>query len=120
MAKIKWKHKFAASTVLEVIIAMIIILVVLGLGLTIYSNVMRQSTPARQIRARMIIKKMLISTPYVAEGVEEQAFGQWTARLEHKPYQGNTALTEVQVEVIDENGTRVAGSRQVITNTPKP
>lgn len=117
MAQLKWKHKFEASTVLEVIVAMVVILVVLGLALTIYSNVMRQSTPARQIRARMLIKKALLTAQLNQEGVDEQTYSGWVVKSEWKSYKGNDRLIEIQVTVSDENGLKVAGSRQVVINS---
>ncbi|MDT3403748.1 type II secretion system protein [Mucilaginibacter terrae] len=116
MAQLKWKHKFDGSTVVEVIVAMVIIMIVLGLGLTIYSNVMRQSIPARQIRARMIVKKVFMSAQLQPEVTNEQSFGSWHARYEASPYRHNEKLLEVQVVVSDENGNRITESRQLVIN----
>ncbi|OOQ58331.1 hypothetical protein [Mucilaginibacter pedocola] len=56
------KHKLTASSLLEVLIAMVVIVVVFGIGMMIYSNVARSSVTTTKLRARSILDTELSDT----------------------------------------------------------
>lgn len=58
MAKLK-SSQVKASTLLEVIIAMVIILIVFSLAIGIYNNVLSATTPVKQLQVRAITEQMI-------------------------------------------------------------
>lgn len=58
MAKLRSKQ-VKASTLLEVIIAMVIILVVFSLAIGIYNNVLSATTPVKQQQAKAITEQVI-------------------------------------------------------------
>ena len=53
------RTKIMASTILEVIVAMVIIVVVFGIAMMIYTNVLRMSLSVKKIQAQAILKETL-------------------------------------------------------------
>jgi Tfp pilus assembly protein PilV len=114
MAGIQLNKRVAASTLLEVVISMVIILVVFGIAMMIFTNVMRFSTPAKQVRAAAILHDELAK----AEGAK--AFNTQTLsvagfRVEETVSQYNEApgLLLVQLTAFDQNQQQVAELQKI-------
>ncbi|WP_345954243.1 hypothetical protein [Mucilaginibacter sp. PAMB04168] len=115
MAKLGLK-KLPASSILEVVVALVVILLVLSLSLTIYSNVMRQSLSARKLQAQFRLQEALVQLKHdrsldlpVQDGlVIEKTLA---------PYENNSRLTLVYLKAYDDTHRLLAETRQIIILT---
>lgn len=57
--KLIFNSRVKASTILEVLISMIFIIVIFGIAMMIYTNVIRQSLSVQQLHAQAILKSVL-------------------------------------------------------------
>jgi len=60
MVKVKKISRLKADSVLEVVIAAVLVVVIFGIAMMVYSNVLRTSRPVKQVRAAAILKSMAI------------------------------------------------------------
>jgi Tfp pilus assembly protein PilV len=58
-SKLIIQHKLKASTIIEVLISMVIIMVVFGMAMMIYANVIRSSLSVKKVRAEAILNEIL-------------------------------------------------------------
>lgn len=114
MAAIKtWK--LAASSVLEVVIAMVIILVVFSTGMMIFSNVTRMSLSASQLEAESIAKKTLLLTEQTGQ-LTNQVFqeDQFKVVVTVKDSSADSGLTNICVDAYNEQLQKVATAQKLI------
>ena len=57
MAKIKTIYRLKADSLLEVIIAAVLIVIIFGIAMMVYSNILRTSRPVKQVRAAAFLRK---------------------------------------------------------------
>lgn len=69
--KLKNKVRVQASTILEVIISMVIILVVFGIAMMISANVLRSSLSVKKIKARALLNELLIKAENSKENTSQ-------------------------------------------------
>jgi Tfp pilus assembly protein PilV len=114
----KGKQRIAASSILEVVVSMVIIVMVLGISLMIYSNVVRQSLSARQLKAQFLLQQTLLK---VDNGSLEQTevVDQWQINREIKPYEADTRLILVHLTAYDEQHNLIAEIRKVMIGHEK-
>lgn len=113
MAQLK-PNQVKASTLLEVIIAMVIILIVFVIATGIYTNVIRSSPSVKAQQARALAMSM------IRESIAER---DWTDESTEKdsvrlsktviPYEGYTDLLLITVTAT-EHGKTVGQSKQII------
>jgi len=60
MGKVKNISRLKADSLLEVVIAAVLVVVIFGIAMMVYSNVLRTSRPVKQVRAAAILKSMAI------------------------------------------------------------
>lgn len=115
--KVTFNAKVKASTILEVIIAMVVILVVFGIAMMIYANVTQSSLSVKKIKAEAILKEYLQN----AEKADENTTQTFTAddlRIEQqvKSYDNEKKLIEIDLAAYDANQQQVAELHKVIIN----
>jgi type II secretory pathway pseudopilin PulG len=112
------KYRLAASSILEVVVSMVIIVMVLGISLMIYSNVVRQSLSARQLKAQFLLQQALLK---IDNSSLEQidAVDQWQIIREVKPYEADTHLILVHLTAYDEGHNLIAEIRKVMIGHEK-
>lgn len=109
------KSQVKASTVLEVIISMVIIVLVFGTAMMIYGNVTRMSLSAQKLRAQAILAQTMkaVQDTKSTQSVKSLIAG-FTVERTVKPYDGNTQLLEVDLKAYDENNQLQAELNQLI------
>lgn len=118
MAGSKLKTRVRASTILEVVISMVIIVVVFGIAMMIYTNVLRMSLSVKKLRAQALLNEMALSTEHNTEGTpSDVVVGDLRIQQEIKPYNGDADLVELHLTAFDENKQKVAELQQVIMNS---
>lgn len=102
-----------ASTLLEVIVSMVIIVVVFGIAMMIYTNVLRFSLSAKKLRAQMILNQTMLKAENNPQSITQTlTVGDFRVEQEIKPYTNN--LTEIHLTAYDQNQQKIAELEKVI------
>jgi len=107
--------KVKASTILEVLISMIIIILVFGVAMMIYSNVTRLSLSVKKIHAQAVLQEMMRNIEQSKENISQSVVsGDFTIEQSVKSYNDNANLVGVSLTAYDDNHQEVAELRKVI------
>lgn len=114
--KLMIKSRAKASTVLEVVISMVVIVLVFGTAMMIYGNVTRMSLPAQKLRAQAVLTRVMkeVRDMEPAEAAKSVIAG-FTIERTVKVYDGNSKLLEVDLKAYDENDQLLAELNQLIS-----
>ena len=104
-----------ASTVLEVVISMVIIIVVFGIAMMIYSNVTHMSLSGQKIRAEAVLAEVMRGM----QGAEpvantENVIAGFTIERSVKTYAENDKILQVELKAYDENHHILAELNELI------
>jgi hypothetical protein len=104
-----------ASTVLEVVISMVIIIIVFGIAMMIYGNVTRMSLSGQKIRAEAVLAEVMRGMQG-AEPVSdtETIIAGFTIKRSVKTYAENGKLLQVELKAYDENHQVLAELNELI------
>jgi Tfp pilus assembly protein PilE len=119
MAGSKLDAGIKASTIMEVIVSMVIIVIVFGIAMMIFTNVLRVSLSAKKIRAQALLQETLLNAER-NPGNTTETFTIDDFRIEQvdAPYQQNSSLTAIHLTAFDQNQQKVADLQKVIINQP--
>jgi len=113
--KLTITRKVAGSTILEVLISMVIIIVVFGIAMMIYSNVTRFSLSAKRIKAEAVLQERLLSIEQSKISLDETvAIGDFQVQQVIKVYRDSSHLSDVHLTAWDDNHQKVAELQKVI------
>lgn len=113
--KINFRSKVKSSTVLEVVVSMVIIILVFGISMMIYSNVMRLSLSPQKIKAQAILEKALAQAEQEIAPVNKTVIiGDIGIEEEVKPYPENTNLSDIHLAAYDINKQKITELEKVI------
>lgn len=109
------KTKVAASTILEVVIAMVIIILVFGIAMMIYTNVLRMSLSAKKIQAQAILQETLFNAEKTNNYASQSTIiGDFRIEEEVKSFGGDTTLKEIHLTAFDGNQQQITELQKVI------
>jgi type II secretory pathway pseudopilin PulG len=113
--KLKLNSKLPASSILEVVIAMVLIVIVFGIAMTIFANVLRTTLSVKQLRAQAILQE-IFSAGGTYQTFENRTFqsGDLTITETVSPYGGEKDLVSVKLEAFDQNKESTAVCRKII------
>lgn len=116
-SKLTGQPKLKGSTILEVVISMVVIMVVFGIAMMIFANVMRTSLSAKKIRAEAVLNDALLKCES-SNGITSQTFTDGDLRLEQAVKSFNDAknLVEIDLTVYDSNQEKIMELQKVIIN----
>lgn len=107
--------KLKASTVLEVVISMVIIVVVFGIAMMIYTNVTHMSLSGQKIKAQAVLTKIMKDAEATGQPLEqEMTIDDLTIESSIKHDVQNDQLLEADLKAYDENHQLLAELRQLI------
>ncbi|MEO7215182.1 hypothetical protein [Mucilaginibacter sp.] len=113
--QLKLSSKLPASSILEVVIAMVIIVIVFGIAMMIYTNVLRFSLSGKKIKAEAILQETLLaanqSKQYENRSFEVDGF---SIQQEALPVNGSGRLMQFTLVALDINRDTVAKVQQLI------
>jgi hypothetical protein len=112
MAGSKLNGRVNASTIMEVIVSMVIIVIVFSIAMMIFSNVLRLSLSAKKIRAQAILNETMIKAEHNTENIA-QAFTIDDFRVEQEVKSYNNA-TVLHLTAYDRNQQKIAELEKVI------
>jgi Tfp pilus assembly protein PilV len=115
MAENKLKSRVKGSSILEVVIAMVVIVAIFGIALMIFSNVMRSSLTVKKIRAQAIAQQLLLTTE-AQRSFTDTAFLSGDLQIERRSgsYTQNTDLAEIRVTALDSNKDTLVSAAKII------
>ncbi len=114
--KLRYNTVINASTILEVIISMVIIIVVFGIAMMIYANIMQSSLSVKKMYAEAILKKQLILAEKDSANMSNASIVIDDFRIEQQAttYDGNNDLIEIQLSAYDNNQNKVAELNKIL------
>ncbi|MET3981630.1 hypothetical protein ABIB62_004246 [Mucilaginibacter sp. UYP25] len=107
--------KLMASSILETVVAMVIIVVVFSTAMVILANVLKSSVSVTQIRAAALLKEQMEKT--VASTTRDDLTfnsGDIEVRQAILPLAGHTGLVQVNLIAVDHKGRNLAELHQII------
>ncbi len=112
--KLKINSRIGASSILEVIIAMVLILIVFTIAMMISANVLRSSLSFKKINAHAILHETLIEVELGADiGSKSFTIDDFEVVQEVKPYNGTPGLKEVHLKAYDSNKQLIAEAKKI-------
>ena len=119
MAGNKLNSQVNASTILEVIISMIIIVIVFGIAMMIYTNVLRLSLSTKKLRAQALLQEtMLKAEQTTANTAQSLTIDDFRIEQEVSPYNKESNLTLIHLTAYDQNQQKIAELQKVIVIRP--
>ncbi|HTK19619.1 MAG TPA: hypothetical protein VL442_08910 [Mucilaginibacter sp.] len=104
-----------ASSVLEVIVSMMIIILVFGIAMMIYTNVSRQSLSGQKLKAQAILAQIMKEMGKAEQSAnQESIIGGFTVERSLKPYAKNGRLLQIDLIAFDQNNQLLAELHQLI------
>lgn len=114
MAQLRHHTKIKAATLLEVIVAMVVIMIVFTLATGIFANIIKSSPSVKQHHVNALLAQV------IAESITKQNWKDETITVDSmilqktvKPYQDYADLLQIQV-VATERGQEIAALNQIV------
>jgi len=113
--KIKFTARVQGSTIQEVVVSMVIIMIVFGIAMVIFANVIKFSVSAKRIRDEAMLEEMLLKAGRTGDNTNSSVTVA-DLRIEQviKPIKNEDGLEEFQLTAFDANGQQVAQVREII------
>ncbi len=112
--KLTIQTKVNASTILEVVVSMVIIILVFGIAMMIYANVVRMSLSVKKIKAQAILQQTLLQAEQTNDrSTQSLMIDEFRIEQEIKPY-GN--LADIHLTAYDANQEKIAEVEKIIGN----
>jgi len=113
MAELKTIKKINAATLLETMVALTIIVIVFGIGLSVLNNVMRSEKMYLHFKADVLIEKYFYD---VTDTTGQNKFMDNGFRVERSfhPYPKDPALTILEVKVLSANNKLIEKQKQIV------
>ncbi len=106
--------RLPASTILEVVVSMVVIILVFGLAMTIFTNVMRVSVSAKKISACAQLQEALLTIEKAGEASSRSfSNGDYSIVEESRPY-GQNGLIIIKLTAYDVNKVMIASVQKII------
>ncbi|MHB8208035.1 hypothetical protein [Mucilaginibacter sp.] len=115
--KLIFKSKIAASSIIEVLISMVVIMVVFGITMMIYANIIQSSLSVKKIRAQAILNQTLQADESSASNISTTfTAGDLSIEQTVKSYNNEPNLTEIDLAAYDAGGKELITLHKVIIN----
>ncbi|MDP9080024.1 MAG: hypothetical protein M3O71_21570 [Bacteroidota bacterium] len=117
MAGSKLTNRVKASSILEVIVSMVVIVIVFGIAMMIYANVLRVSPSAKKLRAQAILENEMLKAEHSTDSLAQfVTIDDFRIDEELKPYPDNADLSIVHLAAFDQNQQKIAELQKIILN----
>jgi len=113
--KVNMKAVVKASTILEVVIAMVLIVVVFSIAMMIFANVTSSSLSVKKIRAQAILHETLLNAEKTRDTVSK-SLNVEDFRIEQdiKPYNQMSQVYDIRLTAYDGNQQKITELEKVI------
>lgn len=108
-------QKVRASTIIEVLISMIVIMVVFGMAMLIFANVTRSGVSEKKVRSSAVLQQILLDDEKTAD-LGSRMFTVDSLRVEQqvKNYNNKDSLVEIDLRAYDPGGQLTADAHKII------
>ena len=112
---VKLEYKLKASTLIESLIAMVIIVVCVGIATTIYVNVLDSDKQRQKLKAALLLDDIAIKTKAGKNFLdEEMTIENWKIKKTVGRYKDYSNLYQFTLKVIDSENKRIALRNELI------
>jgi len=112
---VKLNSSLKASTLMESLVAMVIIVVSLGVGTMIYSNVLNSDKQVLQLKATCILDQQAAQTKTEKSFLDdEKLLGNWKIKKKVDLYDQTKNLYQLTFSAFDGNGQLIAIRKELI------
>ncbi len=114
-SKLNILHKVRASSILEVIVSMIIIIVVFGIAMMIFTNIGRLSLSAKKLKAEAILQESLFRTEQAGSPTDQTTtIDDMTVRQVLIPFGNEPNLSVITLTAFDISHEQIAQLKKII------
>ena len=107
--------KVNGSSLIEVVVAMVIVVAVFSMGITIYSNVLKSSVSIKSVYAKSVLSQLLKQSSASAQlGNKTFTHEGLIIKKEVSIYNNQPSLKEVHLIALDEKQGKLAEIRKVV------
>lgn len=112
---VKLNKKIRATTLIEAIIAMLIIVIAYGIGLMIFMNVSKSASSGLKLKATLQLESVLSQTKKDAKYLDEEIETD-NLKIEKTvtKYEGNKSLNVLHIRVLSKDNKLLAEHREII------
>lgn len=107
--------KLKASTLIEVLIAMVLVMACFGIGTMIYSNVMRSGNERLKLKAHLAINELAVRSKkekqFIDEVIKDETL---TISKKISPYKQTTDVIVMEITAGDEEGRTIETYKELI------
>jgi hypothetical protein len=108
---VKWK----ASSLIEVIVAMVVMVITFGIGMMIYHNILNSGINLQNIKAEMLLSKVSEETSLLKSYFDEDIIeGELLVRKKVGKYTDNASLLLVEIQVYSKDEKLLAEGNYLI------
>jgi len=108
-------ERLKASTILEVIISMALIMIVFSIAMGIFANVQRLSLSQKQIHAQAVLKEVLLQAEQLPDITKQTLTVEGISITEEITiYNNNSTLHQVVLVAYDGNQEKIGGLKEVV------
>lgn len=113
--QLKTTGRLTASSILEVVISMVVIVVVFSIAMGIFANVQRLTLSAKKIRAQGVLREVLFKAEQSPD-IDKQNLkvDEWNVEQEISVYGDNRSLHQISLVAYDANMEKVAELKEVV------
>jgi Tfp pilus assembly protein PilE len=112
---VKLNHSLKASTLMESLIAMVILVVCLGIGTMIYTNVIGSDRERKQLHALLLANKEAIAVKSERNYLDsESQVDDWTIKKTVEKYNETENLFLLSITVLDRDKKIISTRRELI------
>lgn len=115
---VKLNKTLKAATLVESLIAMVIIIITLGIATMIYSNVLDSDKQRKQLKAIFLLKQELIKTKTEKTFLDsEEQINDWSLKKVVKRFDQTENLYCLSMSVLDAEGKTIAVKNELVIVT---
>ena len=114
-SQVKIHGKLKGSTILEVVISMIIIMLIFGTAMMIFTHVTQLTLSVKKLRAQAILQEILQQATTASDDKNEASLVDgFHIEQQFKPVENEPGLSQLILTAFDENQEQIAQVRQII------
>jgi len=108
-------HQLKASTLVESLIAMVILVVCLGIGTMVFTNVLNSDAERKKLHATLLANEEALKTKSEKMYLDgEEKNGDWTLKRTVQKYEGSENLFLLSIAVLDQDRKIIVVHRELI------
>jgi len=112
---VKLSYRLKASTLIESLIAMVIIVVCLVVGTMVYTNVLDSDKQRNRLKAMLMINKEVLEIKSGKNFLDaEKQTGDWTIKTTVEKYDQTDHIYKLSVSIMDQNKKIIALRNELI------